>query len=325
MGLFDALRSFEHEINEVRKYLISDKRMQKKYANPFIAAYGRKIGQLIARGRKRTSHLDTSHERGSAYNQEFADNDIRFSVLGQAITAYLQDLRAGRYVNTAVETAVWGILLDEDPALIDSMKPGLSSFIKENYKRKAPDANNVFNRGDYDLHKDLENLGASTPENQKIKTEEDWNAQSAVPKKTDNGLCQSKITEKRIYEFLTRMLGEENANAALNRLWQNQFVKNDIGIRTPATFEIRVLLARKWLTKAMATPDFKEYWLRSYAEYFKKHSSPLADQRDLLTTDNQVLALINDLTSYIEEGDCYLYGPSGDYLDQLEDFRDPDN
>lgn len=325
MGLFDVFKSFEHEINEVRKYLISDKRMQKKYANPFIAAYGRKIGQLIARGRKRALQLDTTDERGSAYNQEFADNDIRFSVLGQAIIAYLQDLRAGRYVNTAVETAIWAILLDEDPALIDSMKPGLYDFIRENYKTKVPDADNVFNHDNYDLHKDPDNLGDSNPERQKIKTEEFWNAKPAVPKRTDNGFWQSQITEKRAYEFLINMLGEENADAVLNRLWENHFVKNDIGINTPATFEIRVLIARKWLTKAMSTPDFKQYWLRSLAEYFKKHSSPMADQKDLLTTDRQVLALINDLTSYIEEGDCYLYGPSGDYLEKLEDFRDPNN
>ena len=148
MGVFDGFKSYEHEINEVRTYLLQERNMRKEYADPFIAAYGKKLGKFIEDGRKKSLQLNTTSSMGAQLNKEFSENDVRFSVLGQAIRGYFSDLRSGKYVNTAVETAIWGIILDEDPQLVNSMKPRLWEFVVNNYGRMAPNADIVFRSED---------------------------------------------------------------------------------------------------------------------------------------------------------------------------------
>ena len=150
MGLLDIFKTYEHEINEVRQYLMWERRMRKEYADPFIAAYGKQLGKLVDKGRKMAVQFNTSTATGSQLNKEFAVHGVRYSVLSQAHRAYFSDLRSGRYVNTAVEVAIWGILLVEDPYLVDSVKPGFSNFVRNNYKEKVPAAGNVFDHGDHE-------------------------------------------------------------------------------------------------------------------------------------------------------------------------------
>ena len=224
MGVFDGFKSYEHEINEVRTYLLQERNMRKEYADPFIAAYGKKLGKFIEDGRKKSLQLNTTSSMGAQLNKEFSENDVRFSVLGQAIRGYFSDLRSGKYVNTAVETAIWGIILDEDPQLVNSMKPRLWEFVVNNYGRMAPNADIVF-RSEDDSFTGMVSSKSSVPA-RPVPTRP-----VATRAPTSNAPKRGLDKKHRVFAALIKMLGNSKASGVLNRLWTNENFRRSLGYK----------------------------------------------------------------------------------------------
>lgn len=317
MSFFDVLKSYEHEINEVRRYLISERKMRKEYANPFVAAYGKKLGKLIVDGHKKSLQLNTSDARGAQLNKELADHGVRFAVLGQATRAYFSDLRAGRYVNTAVEVAIWGILLDEDPELVDTMKPGFWEFIFDNFEKMVPNADDVFDYDDEGVK-----AADSFIRKQKISgaKESDVQVKVATNKASEKPYELSDGEAHKTYIVLISMLGKTRANLVLNRLWMNSLVRTAIGLKmTPERLDARILLGLRWLTEAVKSSGFNGGVLQSLRSANANFFTAAFGIRDFVMTNEQVADLIEDVKNYRNQGDCYFTGPKGRYLDGLDE------
>ena len=319
MGLFDGVKSYEHEINEIRQYLIKEKRMNAQYANPFISAYGKEMGKLIEDGRKKALGFNTSMPMGEQLNREFAHNGVRFSVLGQAIRAYLGDLRSGRYVNTAVESAIWGIILDEDPELVDGIKLGLSEFVRSNYQQKVPNACDVFDSDSSDQLLQDRRAGQQSIARAREKQESILPLQQ--PKRDLSSASGKNSGEHRVYTLLVAMLGRKQARGSLNRLMTNDRVRQESGIKNvPEDLELRVLLGLKWLAAKIANRDTCQSTFQSLRSAIVNVFSIVFGMRGYVMTDRQVSDLIKDVLSYMDEGECYISGPKGTYLRGLEDY-----
>ncbi|GBO87525.1 hypothetical protein [Marinobacter salsuginis] len=293
--------------------------MRKEYANAFLAAYGKQLGKLVFDGRKKALQFNTSNLKGAQLNREFAEHGERFAVLGQAIRAYFSDLRAGRYVNTAVEVAIWGILLDEEPDLIDAMKPGLWDFVMDNYEERVPEAENVFAYDNDGVDRNYQPASSESPKSkaQKIRKPIKSSNNQAVEKGDDPNVAE----RQKVYAALISMLGRKRADAVLSRLWANDLVRTSIGLKMPPeSFGVRVSLGLKWLTEALQAERGNRGMLASLRSANKNFFDTVFGLKEYVMTDQQVADLITDLMSYMSESECYISGPKGKYLEGLDEF-----
>ena len=60
-----------------------------------------------------------------------------FALVGQAYTAYLQDLRRGRHAGTDVERAIWALLVNHSELLAQSDK-GVATYIGQHQEKQFP-------------------------------------------------------------------------------------------------------------------------------------------------------------------------------------------
>lgn len=282
MAWFNVFKSYEHEINEIRRYLDQEKKMRAEYSGPFIAAYGRKMGILIESGRKKAVSFNTSNAEGAQANQIFAENGVRFAVLGQAIRAYMTDLRSGSHVKTAVETAIWGIILDEERELVDSIKPGLSNFVVKNFARMAPSARFVFAN---DQPKPLNTASGKK--------------KSKLSEKSNFKISPSGSDQKKVFAALISLLGEEDTYRILELLSCNKLVVKSLGRSIlHMNLNSRLTVTLGWLTNVFDDESIWEGMLsglnRPETDFDSRKSSD--GKRSLSVSD--VSDLIKDLKIY---------------------------
>jgi len=315
MPLFNGFKSYEHEINEIRQYLNLEKGMQKQYSEPYIAAYGKKIGKLMDDNRRKALHFDTSTEAGAQSNKIFAEQGIRFAVLGQAIRGYFSDLRSGKYVHTAVETAIWGIILSEESYLVNSFKPGLWEFVFENYRSMAPKADCVFGDNHAGLRVSASTASAATDQNLAKPPEK------VTPPEVKRDA--RKIKQKaEIFLALKNMLGDDKAKGVLGLLWTNprfmRFQKRKGITEIPGDENKRISMALMWIVDELQAYNLDEGYFQKMRDGNQMIFAKISGYHDLVMGDKQVSELITDVSSYMSKGSCYESGPTGSYLDKLD-------
>ncbi|EHJ04990.1 hypothetical protein [Marinobacter manganoxydans] len=260
--------------------------MLAEYSGPFIAAYGKKMGILIENGRKKAISFNTANPEGAEANRIFAENGVRFAVLGQAIRAYMTDLRSGSYVNTAVETAIWGIILEEERELVDSIKPGLSDFVLKNFERMAPSARFVF-----------ANDQAKSPDPAERKKTSDSSKQSHFKISPIGG------DQKRVYEALISMLGEEDTYRVLELLSCNELVVKSLGNSiSRMKLESRLLITLGWLTNVVEDESIWNRLLSGRADSDACLDRQKFSGEQVSLSVNEVSGLIKDLTNHFTFG-----------------------
>ena len=270
------------------------------------------MGVLIENGRKKSLSFNTATARGAQSNQVFAEQGVRFAVLGQAIRAYFSDLRSGKYVNTAVEIAIWGIILDEDPDLVDSMKPGLFDFLFDNFENMVPLADSVFNY-------DNETQKSQTSEEYKPKISE--NSQPETAEKSTLKINLSDDRQRRIFTALIAMLGKDNAHKALDLLSNNDLVMANIGV-SQQKLKDRLSIALWWLTNVLENqPNWDDVLKLGRKVAFNEQArKSLKGGASFSISD--VSDLIKDLKLYLKNNDSLSFLPRGAYINYLETFRE---
>ncbi len=117
--------------NEFFSYMVDDWRFREEYAQAFLNEYGADLSRLHEQGLRRLeASLDLSRPENRLHAAEMPDPRA-FALVGQAYSAYANDLQNGKHRGTAVETAVWAILWNRSD-LIGTLDPALEKYIDEN-------------------------------------------------------------------------------------------------------------------------------------------------------------------------------------------------
>ena len=129
-------RSYDEESEEIYDYLTGSLKMKPQYAQPFLKAYGNRLGKMLYKGKKKSTQL--LNRPGLESTMLAIDlADPRIILVSQAYKAYMSDLRSGRYVRTPVENAIWAILA-EHTDMLEQIDRSFSEYIEENQEELFP-------------------------------------------------------------------------------------------------------------------------------------------------------------------------------------------
>ena len=102
------LKSYDKEYRELLSHLTGKPGMKPLYARAFLDAYKRSIGNMLSKGKRRSSQLlESPDPEVRLFAMAYMD-DHNFALTGQAYNAYMNDLRRGKHVGTAVENGDMG-------------------------------------------------------------------------------------------------------------------------------------------------------------------------------------------------------------------------
>jgi hypothetical protein len=122
---------------DLLEHLVENWGMRSRFASSFLSEYRTSISKLHEEGTKR---LDQLRQHGSAEQRliAIASEPKDYALVGQAYQAYLGDLRHGKHVDSDIELAIWGILVNRID-LLETIDRGLAGFIESTHSERFPD------------------------------------------------------------------------------------------------------------------------------------------------------------------------------------------
>ena len=137
MGWFN---SYDEEYRELFSHLTEEWDMKPEYVRSFLNTYKKSIGKILSKSKKRSSILrESSNPELSLFAIAYVDDleEYNYTIVVQAYSAYMNDLRRGRHVGTFVEKVIWAILAD-NLELVESVDRFFAEYIEEEYEKKFP-------------------------------------------------------------------------------------------------------------------------------------------------------------------------------------------
>ena len=117
--------------DEFFSYMVDDWQFREEYAQAFLNEYGTDLSRLHDQGLRRLeASLDLSRPENRLLASDMPDPRA-FALVGQALTAYANDLQKGKHRGTPVEVAIWAILWNRSD-LLGTLNPTLAKYIDDN-------------------------------------------------------------------------------------------------------------------------------------------------------------------------------------------------
>lgn len=117
--------------DEFFSYMVDDWQFREEYAQAFLNEYGADLSRLHDQGLRRLeASLDLSRPENRLLAAEMPDPRA-FALVGQAFTAYANDLQKGKHRGTPVEIAIWAVLWNRSD-LLGTLNPTLAKYVDEN-------------------------------------------------------------------------------------------------------------------------------------------------------------------------------------------------
>ena len=131
-------KSYDSEYQQLLHVLVDDWHMKEDFARSFLDAYRRKIGRMVASGRKRATEVRAAHSglEGTMLALDFEDPNLVITT--QAYFAYMNDLRRGRFVGSTVEKTVWAILAHPGNSLVEILDALFAEHIDDEHEKRFP-------------------------------------------------------------------------------------------------------------------------------------------------------------------------------------------
>lgn len=139
-GLFRDRRQEQQAYDELYAFLTEDWRVRERYARAFLDAFRRDIAKLHKRATRAYETMRQSGDPGLSlylYAQGGKRDALAHVLAGQAVNAYMVDLRSGRYVGTDVEKAIWAVLANRSD-IVSTIDRLLARYIDEHKDGKFP-------------------------------------------------------------------------------------------------------------------------------------------------------------------------------------------
>ena len=132
------LKSYDSEYRQLLEVLISEWHMKDHFARAFLDAYRRKIGKMVASGRKKAARVRTANPglEGTMLALDFDDPNLVITM--QAYSAYRTDLRRGRFVGTDIEKTVWAIVAHPGNSLVERIDALFAEYIDDEHEKRFP-------------------------------------------------------------------------------------------------------------------------------------------------------------------------------------------
>ncbi len=128
-----SLRKKTPRSKEFLEYMVELLNMNRRYAEAFLRAYD--IGVSLTYSETLNKYSLSSQDHVLL---ESTDTDLfALSLVQQAYTAYVVDLRHGKFVGTDVEVAVWAILCSR-PDVLESMDKTLAAYLEAHRESRLP-------------------------------------------------------------------------------------------------------------------------------------------------------------------------------------------
>ena len=132
--MFGLRKQKEPYGKEFLEYMVELLNINARYAEAFLRAY--KLGINLTYSETLKKHA-ISHTQDGVLSERSGHDPFVLSLVRQAYTAYLVDLRHGRYVGTDVEIAVWAILCSR-PDVLQSFDKTLAGYLDANQAVRFP-------------------------------------------------------------------------------------------------------------------------------------------------------------------------------------------
>lgn len=131
-------RTYDAEYQELLDVLVNGWHMKESFARSFLNAYRRKIGKMVASGRKKAAEVRTANLglEGTMLALDLEDSNLVITT--QSYFAYMTDLRKGRFVGSDVEKAIWAILAHPDNALVEKLDAFFAEYIDDEHEKQFP-------------------------------------------------------------------------------------------------------------------------------------------------------------------------------------------
>lgn len=128
-----GLRKKTPHSKEFLEYMVELLNMNRRYAEAFLHAYNIGISLTYAETLKKYGLSSQDH----VLLESLDPDPFALSLVRQAYTAYVVDLRHGRFVGTDVEVAVWAILCSR-PDLLESFDKTLAAYLEAHRETRFP-------------------------------------------------------------------------------------------------------------------------------------------------------------------------------------------
>ncbi len=121
---------------DLMEHLVDRAGMRTRFATAFLSAYRSEVSKRFEDGTKRAEKTLATMSR--VQQLMFNPSEVYdFTIVAQAYTGYMQDLRRGRHVGTDVERAIWALLVNHID-LLEQTDKALANWIGQQHQNQFP-------------------------------------------------------------------------------------------------------------------------------------------------------------------------------------------